>query len=32
MEDIRRRLPKCVEPMSLPPAKGLDRGIRLARN
>jgi DNA-binding transcriptional LysR family regulator len=32
MEDIRRRLPKCVEPMSLPAPKGLDRGLRLARN
>jgi hypothetical protein len=32
MEDIRRRLPKCVEPMSLPVPKGLDRGLRLARN
>jgi DNA-binding transcriptional LysR family regulator len=32
MEDIRRRLPKCVEPMTLPGAKGLDRGLRLARH
>ncbi|MBN9009272.1 MAG: LysR family transcriptional regulator, partial [Rhizobiales bacterium] len=30
MDDIRRRLPKCVEPMSLPAARGLDRGIRIA--
>lgn len=32
MDDIRRRMPKCVEPMSLPAARGLDRGLRLARN
>lgn len=31
MDDIRRRLPKCVEPMALP-GKGLDHGIRIARN